>query len=215
MFARGAEQEGASEAVQLASEISRGIRKLKDQRITPCLEDFEPNSDVTFVLTKHKGILSCLRSFENDRGEARKATAQLQELRGDLHSLATALSRQIRPRGGHDAERAAFGGLQSCRGEGVEPVMDEQSQSFEPDANAIDKKRRILWYNWFFVACLITFVEARVPSKFYGLKWRLTLAVKVANELVNRAFVTCGISAFHVLDACSGMKCPNQNPGSI
>ncbi|KAK4059046.1 hypothetical protein Purlil1_14375 [Purpureocillium lilacinum] len=68
------------------------------------------------------------------------------------------------------------------------------------------KARRVLWYNWFFVACLITFVHSRLPSRSGVQTWRPSRAVPIANGIVNRAFKVYGASAFYVLDCYSATQ---------
>lgn len=89
------------------------------------------------------------------------------------------------------------------RGEEGSGAAGGETPESEP---AGDKARRILWYNWFFVACLIVFVQTRLPPRGLGIRsWPSAKAVPVANALVNRAFKAYGASAFYLYDAYSGM----------
>lgn len=203
MFARQWQAPGSLEAKQLASEVNRGSLELAAQRLSLCLEDFKPNREVEGFLTTHESILSSLGELSNNVGEARGRIKELHKLRDDLRSLVADLSRKVR---GVGAGAAGTQVSQDARGSGSGSVGDVRPEPC--DAEGVDanvKTRRLLWYNWYFVACLISFAETLVPRS-YGPKWRLTRAVEVVNELVNRAFVSCGASAFYILDTYSGME---------
>ncbi|KAK4064202.1 hypothetical protein Purlil1_14117 [Purpureocillium lilacinum] len=214
MFAKDSEPKGQAEARQLASEANRGRQKLNDRPSSLSLDDFRPIGDVAQVLRKYNGLLSRLGNF--DAGQARVLTDQLKRLHAELHSLETQLSKRDRLKtaadpGGAETSR---GDPQAIKGKGPDPAGIGIPGPVGPrDMSPAEKEKkagRILWYNWYFVACLIYLIESLVPARYFGSKSRTVRAVKVANEVVNQAFGACGVSAFRVLDDFSGRAAKSQ-----
>lgn len=225
------------QATQLASEANRGRQTLKTQGTSLSLEDFKLKSVVTDILTQYSGLLSRLSSLNAD--EFRASSAELNALHSDLCHLAESIQEQLFPRPrrriGHrqqgGAESEGAGGAVSedllvTKGKEPAAIGDEKpGADREPEAvgdkgpetvsdkdlkAAEHKARRTLWYDWFFVACLITFIQSRLPFGLGVRSWRSAKAVPVANEVVNHAFASYGASAFYVLDAYSGKSLLDQ-----
>lgn len=212
MFAKDSEPKGQAEARQLASEANRGRQELNDRPSSLSLDDFRPIEDVARVLRNYNGLLSRLGNF--DAGQARSLTDQLKQLHADLHSLATQLSKRDRLKTGADPGGAetSRGDPQAIKGKEPDPAGIGKPGPVGPrdmsPAESENKAGRILWYNWYFVACLIYLIESLVPARYFGSKSRTVRAVEVANEVVNQAFGACGVSAFRVLDDYSGTNAP-------
>lgn len=204
--------------LQLAAEANRGRHTLQKLGAHLPLEDFNPNQDVLAVLTQYADLLSGLDSFAAEA--FRRSLSSWKDLHTSLCTLAESIQDNLFPRanrGGfrqqktitetEGADGAVKGDGPVARGE--KPAVATESRAvlgdgWETVGEKDAKARRVLWYNWFFVACLITFVHSRLPSRSGVQTWRPSRAVPIANGIVNRAFKVYGASAFYVLDCYSG-----------
>lgn len=63
--------------------------------------------------------------------------------------------------------------------------------------------------------CLSHLLRGAPGAAVLRTEWRLTRAVEVVNELINRDFASCSASALYILDTYRGMNSSNQsNPVS-
>ena len=202
---------------QLANEANRGRQTPQMLGAPLPLEDFNPNEDVLAVLTQYADLLSGLDSA----AEAfRRSLSSWKDLHTSLCTLAESIQDKLFPRanrGGFRQQKSITeteGADGAVTGDG--PVASGEKPAGATQSRAVlgdgwgtvggkdAKARRVLWYNWFFVACLITFVHSRLPSRSGVQTWRPSRAVPIANGIVNRAFKVYGASAFYVLDCYSG-----------